>query len=813
MLKNYLKVAFRNSRRNPVYTLINVVGLGVGIACCVLIALYVADERSFDREYTYADRLYRVSQSIIFEDEAGDAATTPFPLKDALVNDFPAMVEDGVRFYNLRQDKISISNPKNRQIVRQDRFYFTDASVVNLFDVNILSGDPEGGLDAPNTVIITEEIARLYFGEEDPIGETLALEGRIALTVTAVMDDWPVNSHFRPEMLASFESLRGMWRNYDELTSRWRSNPVWTYVLLTEGSQPAGLLEQFDEFIEQYYTDFFSETETVELGLQPLTEIWLHSDLEAEIAPNSSYANVWLFSGIAILILIIACINFINLSTAGAMYRSREVGMRKVLGAERGALIFQFILESMIYILLAVILAIVLLAAAQPLFSAFTGREITLSGIGIFQWIGIFLLFILIISVLSGIYPSTVLASLKPIESLRGKLASGRNGERLRKFLVVFQFSVTAFLLIATSLSWFQYNYLQQKDMGFDKEQVLVVPLAMTSAVWSYDAIKERALAHTGVLSVTGSKMVMGDEDFLTYNITPEGFSEDDTPSFAKIFVLHDFLETLKIPLLAGRTFSPEFQTDESQAVMINREMVDYLNWGEPADAIGKSFRFEDQVMSVIGVTENFHHTQLRRELEPLIMELPANLNQFVSNIEYMKIRLAPGNPSDAIAELQEIWGSVDRTHSFDYFFLDDRLNQIYSREEKLAGVLGTFSALAILVGCLGLLGLISYSVNRRKKEIAIRKTLGLSAPGVFMLLSKDYLKLVVIGHLVALPFIWIGITRWLEVFPYQISLGRYLLITFVASLIITMAISLLTISSQSIKAALLNPTNSLRGE
>ena len=813
MFKNYLKVAFRNSRKNPVYTLINVVGLGVGIACCVLITMYVLSERSYDRDYSYSDRLYRVSQSIVFEDESGDAATTPFPLKDALMNEFPASVQDGVRFYNLQQDKISIANPENRQIVRQEKFYFTDASVTELFDVNILSGDPDGGLDAPNSVMITEEIARLYFGDEDPIGKTLALEGRIALTVTSVMSEWPENSHFRPDLLASFESLRGMWRNYDELTSRWRSNPVWTYILLSEGTRPEDLEGQFDTFIDQYYAEFFTETETVELQLQPLTDIWLYSDLEAEIAPNSSYATVWIFSGIALLILVIACINFVNLSTAGAVYRSREVGMRKVLGAGRGALVVQFILESMIYVLLAGLLAIFLIAVSQPIFSLFTGREIGFSNLGTLQWTGITLLFILLVSLMAGMYPSAVLASMQPIESLRGTYASGKKGEKLRRFLVLFQFSVTAFLLIAASTAWFQYTYLQEKDMGFDKEQVLVVPLAMTSAVWSYDAFKERALAHSGIMSVTGSKMVMGDKDFLTYNITPEGFSEEDTPSFAKIFVLHDFIETLDIPLLAGRSFSKEFQTDEAQAVLINREMVETLDWGEPADAIGKSFRFEDQIMTVIGVTENFHHTQLRRELEPLIMELPANLNQFVTNIEFMKVRLAPGDPSDAISELQEIWNSVDRTHSFDYFFLDDRLDQIYSREEKLAGVLGTFSGLAILVGCLGLLGLISYSVSRRRKEIAIRKTLGLSAPGVFMLLSKDYLKLVIAGHLVALPLCWFAISKWLESFPYQISIGWHLFITLLASLVITIAISLLTICSQSIKAALENPTNSLKGE
>lgn len=813
MLGNYLKIVLRNIKRRPVFTLINIVGLSVGIACCFIIFLYVSDELSYDTHFEHSERLYRINQSTIFEGEESPVASTPFPLKEAIVRDFPAFVEAGARFFNLDKDNISISNPDNREIIRQEKFYFTDPAVVEMFDIDIIKGNPNGGLDEPNSVIITERVAQMYFGDEDPIGKDLRIEGRFMLSVTAVMKEWDNRSHFKADMLASFESLRGFWGNYDVLTSRWRWNPSWTYILLDEGADAANLEAQFDDFVSRYYSDYFTEQEQVKLRLQPIEDIWLYSDLEAEIEPTSSYIYVYLFSGIAILILIIGCINFVNLSTATAIYRSKEVGIRKVLGAEKTSLVTQFMIEALLFTVIALLVALTIVHLSLPHFSAFTGKELVITELGVWGSLLLALVLIVTIAGLSGFYPTAVLTSLKPIDGLRGIMTKGKSGALMRKSLVVFQFSITALLIIATALTYYQYTFLQQKDLGFDKEQVLVVPMSMTSAIWSLDEFIDRGKSHISVLNITGSKTIMGSPDNWKYDITPEGFAEGETPSLSKLFVWYDFTETMGIEVIAGRSFSKDFLTDEQQAVMINQAMVDYLDWGTPDEAIGKSFRVAGNMLSVVGVTENFNHTYLRKELEPLIMELPSNLNQKIANIEYMKIRLAPGDPSDAIAHLETVWEDVDRSHSFDYFFLDDRLNQIYRSEQQLTYILTGFSILAIIIGCLGLMGLTAYSVSRRSREIAIRKTLGLSALGVFTLLSKDYLKLIVLAHIIALPITYFIVRNWFEMFPYQINLISYTLLTFIFSLLISVLISVMTISSQSIKATLINPAFSLRSE
>jgi putative ABC transport system permease protein len=813
MVKSYLKVAFRNSKKNPVYTFINISGLAVGIACCIIIALYVMDELSYDTHHPDSERIYRVTQATIVDNEENRSSKTAIPLRDAILRDFPSFVETGARFFDFDTEKVSVANPENREIIRHDRFFFTDPEALEIFDIEIVRGNPAGGLDEPNSVVITERVAELYFGDDDPIGKELIFEGRVRLNVTAVMKEWHRNSHFKADMLTSFETLRGLWGIYDEMTSRWRWNPLWTYIRLADGADASALETQLKEYHQRYYAEYFSENETIDLELQPLTDIWLHSNLTGEIEPVSSAVNVYLFSIIAVLILTIACINFINLSTAGAMYRSKEVGLRKVMGAERSGLVFQFLMEALIYTVTALLLALLIVWFVLPEFSSFMDRSLDPGVIGTGSIIGLLFLLVISIAALSGFYPTAILSSFNPIDSLRGRLSAGKSGGRMRRGLVVFQFAITAFLLIATSIAWLQYQLLQQQDMGFDREQVLVVPVSMTSAIWEYDTFRERALEHSAILSISGSQTLLGGTARWKYDVTPEGYAEGESPSLAKMFVMHDFLETMNIPLLAGRDFSREFSTDPAQAVVINRAMVEHLDWESPEEALGKTFRISGSTRSVVGVTENFNFIDLRQELEPLIMELPDGNVQLINNIDYMKIRLAAGHPGDAIDHLSGVWSDVDRTHLFDWFFLDDRLNQIYRTEQLLTSVLTIFAIIAIIIGCLGLLGLTAYSVNRRRREIAIRKTLGLSAAGVFALLSKDYLKLILYAHLIALPLVFLATSRWLETFAHSIDLGYYIAVTFVLSLVISISISLITISTQSVKAALMNPAMSLRSE
>jgi putative ABC transport system permease protein len=795
--------------------MVNLIGLAIGVSGCLLIGMYVIGELSYDQYHDNKERIYRVTQSTLTNGEAEErAATTPFPLKNIIENELSGSVTTTVRFFDLESESVAIKNPDNNVIIRQSRFFFSDPGIFEMFNINLVRGDPGEVLSEPNSVVITEQMATVYFGDEDPMGKTLHFEGRISLTVSGVMEEWPENSHFKADFLTSFETLRNLWGNYDQLTSRWRWNPVWTYILTSPGVDAELLEQNIAEATKPYYDEYFTGAETVDVSLQPLEDIWLSSGLISEIEPVSNSVNVYLFSLVAFFILLLACINFINLSTAAALRRSKEVGVRKVLGAERSGLVAQFMIESLLFTLVAFALGILISWLALPYFEIFTGRELQSAQLELPELALLLSVLIIVITLLAGFYPSAVLSSFNPIDSLRGSQTKGKKGTRIRKGLVLVQFSITAILLIGTSLVYFQHQHLQQKDLGFDTEQVIAVPVYLTSAIWSYDEMKQRALSHSSILQVSGSQTLFGSSNFWKYDYIPDDSGSDDIPSFSKLFVMKDILETMNIDIIAGRDFSDEFSTDESDALLINRAMVDYLEWGVPADAVGRTFRDSNGGRySVIGVTENFNHTYLRRELEPLILELPANTNQMVANIEYMKVRLAPGNPGEAIQHLQEIWADLDQTHPFDYFFVDDRLNQLYEPEQKVASVMGIFALIAIFVGSIGLLGLASYSIKVREKEVAIRKTLGLTAPGVFYLLSKDYLALIVIAHLIALPIIYFVAEGWLSGFPYHIDLFYYLIVTFVASFIVSLIISMGTISTQSIKAALLNPAESLKNE
>ncbi len=810
-----LKIAFRNWKRTPLFSVVNLLGLAVGIAGCLLIGIYVLNELSYDEYHEKSDRIFRVTQAIQNNGENdGRSVSTPFPLKGIIDNELQGTVATTVRFFDLESESVSIKNPDNNVVIRQSGFFFTDPEVFQVFDINLVRGDLNQVLSEPNSVVITEAVAGIYFGDEDPMGKTFHFEGRIALTVTGVMENWPQNSHFKADFLTPFTTLRNLWGNYEELVSRWRWNPVWTYILTEPGVDDQQLEQSIAQITEPYYDEYFTGSESVDLRLQPLEDIWLTAGLDSEIEPVSNSVNVYLFGLVALFILTLACINFINLSTASALRRSKEVGVRKVLGADRSGIAGQFIIESIIFTLAAFAVGIVIGWLAFPYFEMFTGRELMSANLELPEIVLFVSVFIVVIALLAGFYPSAVLSSFNPIDSLRGKQTKGKKGTRVRKALVLVQFSITAILLIGTSLVYFQHQHLQQKDLGFDTEQVIAVPVFLTSAIWSYDELKQRALSHSSILQVSGAQSLFGSSNFWKYDYTPDDSGNEEAPSFSKLFVLNDILETMDIEIIAGRNFSEDFSTDGEQALLVNREMVDYLEWGEPEDAVGRTFRDPNgNRYSVVGVTENFNHTSLRRELEPLILDLPANMTQRIANIQYMKVRLAPGNPSDAIEHLQNIWADLDQTHPFDYFFVDDRLNQLYEPEQKVASVMGVFALIAIFVGSIGLLGLASYSVKVREKEVAIRKVLGLSAPGVFYLLSKDYAILIMIAHLIALPVIYFAADSWLASFPYHIELLTYLMITFVMSLILSLLISIGTISSQSVKAALLNPAESLKNE
>jgi len=811
MIKSYLLILSRNARKKPAFTFINLFGLAIGIACFIFISIFIWDEISYDQYHENKDDIYRVSQTTTYDGDESHSATTPFPLKNAIVNDLQAYVKESARLFDMEAANISIGNRENETFHREEHFYFTDSSIFNIFDINLIRGDPQTVLSEPGSVVITPETASRYFGDDDPIGEQLLFEGQIFLTVTGIMESFPRQSHFKADLLATFESLRDIWRNYDQITERWLWAATWTYILAEPGTDRQLLEDQLSDFSERYYEAYFGENEQVKLNLQPLTDIYLRSDADNEIGPTGSFINIIIFTIVGILILNIACINYVNLSTARALTRSKEVGLRKTLGAERSQLTAQFLFESAVYSLAAILISALIVVLAIPYFNMFTGKEIELAAFNWWLLFGTGLLLLICITLLAGFYPATFLSGYNPIDAVKETFTGGQKGGRLRRSLVVFQFTITAILLIGTSLAYFQYQHMQKKDMGFDRDQVIVVPASMSLAIWYYDELKERILTHSDVNHVSGSKTVLGSDNYYTYQIAPEGFGEQEAYSIAKMFVAHDFLKTMNIELLAGRDFSRDFSTDTQQALIINKSMVNSMEWGSPEDAIGKSFRMDDQSGNVIGVTDDFHFAHLRHDLEPLILNLPSSENQFVSNIDYIKIRLSGNNPSSALNHIQSVWDNIDPTHPFDYFFLDGKIDEMYQQEQQFSTLMGFFTILALVIGCLGLLGLASYSVNKRTREIGIRKAMGATASQIFYLLSKDYVKLVLIAHLIAFPIVYLLASYGFRDFPYTINLVWYIVFTFLISAGISVLISLFTISSYSYRAAVMSPVESLR--
>jgi putative ABC transport system permease protein len=813
MLMNFLKVGIRNFQREAAYSWVNILGLAAGFTCCILIALFVWDELSYDRHFLNHDRVYRISQALLNDGEGEFAATTPFALQEVLQTEMSDLVEESARLFNLNTDRLSLGNTETREYLYEENFYFADEAILRIFDFHFVRGNESAALVEPGTIILSESAARRHFGDEDPMGQQLHFEGRINLTVSGVYRDWPAQSHFSPELLTSIETLGSFYRNFDQIRAGWRWNPNWTYLLLTPGTSAERVDERLAEFNDKYYANFFGSVERIDLKVQALTDIRLRSGVEREIGETGNITAINVFSIVGLLILLIACINFVNLSTARSAFRAKEIGLRKTMGAERLQLTYQFLSEAFFKVIAAVVIAVVIALLLLPSFNGLTGKNLSLVTYGVAPATGYLLLLTLFAGFVSGFYPAIVLSALEPVQALRSRFGLNKNGGGLRKTLVIIQFSVTAVLMIGAAVAYFQYQHILQKDLGYDNEQVLVIPTDLTETIWEYDRYKNALLQFPGIQSVSGSKTVLGSPEYIRYHFTPEGESDAEAQSFSKIFVMHDFLQTMGIELIAGRDFSEEFSTDPQQALLINRSMVDYLGWGEPDMAIGKTFQQDDQIMTVVGVTENFHYSHLYREMDPLIMELPETEIRRVTNISYIKARLNPGNPEEAITHAREAWDAISVSHPFDYFFLDEKMNQYYKSEATLTQTITLFTIVGLIIAGVGLFGLASFTISSRTKEIAIRKTMGATSSGIFVMLGKDYVKLIVLSNLVALPLAYFIAQKWLQNFPYTIDLNTLIIAVLIGSILISVAVSMIAISSQTIKAALQNPVDSLNRE
>ncbi|UCE41521.1 MAG: ABC transporter permease [Candidatus Aminicenantes bacterium] len=800
MFKNYMKIAFRSLKKHKGYSFINISGLAIGMAVCVLIFMWILNELSYDRFHEKADNICRLTLDI----EIGSMLHTPVSLTaagPALVEDFPEVIAAA----RVDRPRMIFVKYKDKTFQEAD-VGFAENEVFDIFTFPFISGDPKTALQAPNTVVITESTAQKYFGDEDPIGKILRFNNETDFSVTGVVKDIPHNSHFRFNMLRSFQTLMANGSVRDDM---WFDLRFFTYLLLDEFTDPSQLEQKFPGFIDNHLGDAMKATGgTVRLFLQPLKKIHLYSDFERDISANSDITYVYLFSAIAFFVLLIAGINFINLSTARSATRAQEVGMRKTLGAIRSRLIGQFLGESMIHSFLAMGLAIVFIILSLPFFNTVIGTELTLNFFQSPWLLAAVLGMAIIVGVCAGSYPAFILSSFPPVHVLKGLLKAGGSHSRFRKILVVFQFSISIALIAATIIVYQQIIFMKNTELGFDKEHVVIIPRMSETLRKSYRSIRSEMRDLSGVVDVGASDLVPS-RGHLVGTFLPEGFADDQILSMDYMNVDAHYIPTMGMEILEGRNFSEDFSTDPNESVLINETAAKKIGWKNP---VGKRFVFrpppnsgrEVFYLTVIGVVKDFHLQSLREKIEPLIIFYDYN------SLMTLSVRIAPDNVPHTMGLIEKKWKELDPNRPFNFLFLDESFDSLYRQEDRLKTITFYFSFLAILIGCLGLFGMASFTAEQRTKEIGIRKVLGASVLGIIRLLAKEFMLLVIVANLIALPVAYFAMNRWLQSFAYRMDIHP---IIFVLAAALSLSIALLTVSYQAIRAALANPVDSLRYE
>lgn len=796
MLKNYLVTALRALRKQAGYAIVNVLGLAIGLTCCILIVLYVQDELSFDRFHERAERIYRLRvERYAGGGESELSSMAAAPMAPAALDDAP-QIESAVR---ISRRSYRIENGDRR--FYEEGFFWADSTFFDVFSFEVLRGDPDEVLRAPYSVVLTPAMAQKYFDDEDPIGRRLRVD-EWELTVTGIVAEAPAQSHFAYDFLASFSTLEVITGEPSKDWVWWNLN-YHTYLLMRPGAD----LEHVQSRLHEMPARYIGEQEEASgyrqfLYLQPLTDIHLTSHYTGELDANSHTAYVYVFSAIAAFILVIACINFMNLATARSAQRAREVSLRKVVGAGRRQLIGQFLSESILLSLLALAVALILIQAALPLFNDLAYKELTLNYLQQRRFVAVCTAFAVGVGLLAGAYPSFVLSGFRPIDVFKGEAATGRGGVFLRKGLVVFQFAISVTLIVGSFVVYEQLRYMQTENLGFAKEQVVVVRAADVGS--HYSAIKDAVEDVAAVRSVAFSSAVPGRDQGTNVFSRTSGYAQDGQ-TLSVVGVDHDFAETYGLELVAGRDFSRDFASDDTAAYMINEAAVKALGWTTPEEAIGQPLtrQFQD-TRTVIGVVKDFHFTSLQRAIYPMVFMIRPDW------YGYAAVNIGGGNVQATIASLESVWNRMAPDQPFQAFFLDDDYDRQYRSERRIGSILALFTGLAIFIACLGLFALAAYTAQQRTKEIGVRKVLGASAASIVVLLSKDFTRLVILGTVVAAPVAYLLMDRWLEDFAYRIELSWW---TFALAGLAAMVIAWMTVSYQSLRTALTDPVEALRYE
>jgi putative ABC transport system permease protein len=809
MIKNYLKIAYRNLVKYKFISFINIFGLTVGLACCMLILTYILNELSYDKYQPNADRVYRVTRTFLNAETKAVSLTLSTispPFAPLLKNDF-GEIEDITR---------TISNGTTpmkyeEKMFNEDNVMFADDHFFNFFKADVVKGDPKRALADPYTLMMTEEIAKKYFGNDEPMNKMIRINmgDYFDFKVTGVYKTFPANTHFHPDIVLSFNTLNDtLIYGAENLRTNWGNNSFFTYIRLPGHYDPKKLEKQFPAFVDKHMADQYTTIKPSQgtyLGLQKLTDIHLRSHTDYEAEENGDIKRVYIFSAIALFILLIACINYMNLSTSRSTLRAKEIGIRKVAGAERKEIVFQFLSESILVSYISLLLAIGLTWLALPWLNKVSGQNLTIDILLKWQIIVPLLLIPFLVGIISGIYPALFMSSFQPIKVLKGFLKVG-GGISFRKALVTLQFAISIILIIATGIVFWQMRYMQNKILGFDKEHIVTVPYA-TQLNDKYEAFRNELLTNSNIKNVGRSSRIptgrlldamgarMESADTLApVNVDIKFVSAD-----------HDFISTYGIKVLAGRGFSRDYGMDTS-AFLINEAAAKILGFKNYADAVGKNFGYGNRRGKLIGIFNDFHFESLHQKITPLVLLVPRGAGSYGR----ISIKISGSNIPAALDRIESTWKNFLPDTPYQYAFLDENFSRLYEAEQRQKTILIIFASLAIFIACLGLFGLSAFAIMQRLKEIGIRKVLGADTSTIVALLSKDFLKLVAFAAIPAFVVSWYFMNKWLEDFAYRISMPWWMFLT---AGILAAVIALITISFQAIKAALTNPVKSLRTE
>ena len=818
MIKNYLKIAWRNLAKNKVFSFINIFGLSIGLTCCILISLYIYHETSYDKYHNNAGNIFRLGTVFIDQGVEDRGASSSAPLGKIIQQDYPEVIASARILSLFRDDKtlfqVNEDGGKSRSFY-ESKGFLADSNIFQLLTYRFKEGDAKTALLEPNSVVINEQIAQKLFGNESAINKIVwirsSTNGDTTFRVTGVFSDPPGPTHLDAKFFMSFRGGR-MNRMANDNPSLLNNNMFYTYLLLKNGADSKQLQEKFPGFVQRHLGEQLKQMgRDRNYFLTAVPDIYLSGVAMNGGTTGGSKTTLFILGSIAILTLLIACINFMNLSTANSAKRAAEVGVRKVLGAQKQSLLRQFLGESLVMTGIALLFALIFTLLLLPVFQQVAGKTLIISFQQKIILGSLFFLLALITGLFAGSYPAFYLSSFRPIKVLKGKFSNSLAAISLRKGLVVFQFIISISLIIASVVIAKQMNYLRDKDLGFQKEQQIIIPLRTSAAKNRVQAFKDEMATNTSINSV-GTSMaypgIFNSQDWLMYR---QGETMNNSKQVFINLVDNSFLQTLGVKPVAGRLFSNEFAADTLTSFVINEQAVRDFGFASPQDAIGKFLAFEsngEQLrFTIIGVVRNFHFKDLHETIEPFAFRF---YNDADAGFNYMIVRSSTGNMKQSLSVLEKTWKKLNPNEPFEYSFLDQDFQKNYEAESRQASLINYFTIIAIIISCLGLFGLATFTAEQRTKEIGIRKVLGASVQGLVALLSKDFLRLVLIAVIIASPLAWYVMNKWLQNFAYQTSIGWQV---FALTTLIAVVIAFVTISFQAIKAAIINPVKSLRTE